>query len=132
MENISEEQRIQWLREQFQKACAYLGQQGVIFESVVVEDSRYTVPQMAIWKMKAQDGQGYWVVGGEVMSDHTLLEQAEDARAALRFFALNWQMRAENQSRSAGPDQEKQQQAKQWQGQAELLYQLADDDGIWQ
>lgn len=46
-----QEQLAQWVREQFQKANKHLAENGVLFESVVIEDSRYLAPMVAVWKI---------------------------------------------------------------------------------
>ncbi|MFT4807348.1 MAG: hypothetical protein ACI9LX_000665 [Paraglaciecola sp.] len=40
-EVITEEQISEWVREQFQRANKHLAEKGVLFESVVTEESRY-------------------------------------------------------------------------------------------
>ena len=41
---VSEEQRAEWVREQFQKANKFLAENGVLFDSVTTEESRYLMP----------------------------------------------------------------------------------------
>ncbi|MBT4882928.1 MAG: DUF4826 family protein, partial [Glaciecola sp.] len=38
----------QWVREQFQRANKHLAENGVLFDSVVVEESRYLAPYVAV------------------------------------------------------------------------------------
>ena len=61
---ISDEERATWVREQFQKANKFLAENGVLFESVVTEESRYLIPYLAVWKIKAMDSKRYWVISG--------------------------------------------------------------------
>ena len=44
---ISDEERATWVREQFQKANKFLAENGVLFDSVVTEESRYLIPYLA-------------------------------------------------------------------------------------
>lgn len=59
---MTEEQQQQWIREQYQVATKYLAEKGVVTDSVKVEDSRYLVPLLALWKLKALNGKSYWVL----------------------------------------------------------------------
>ena len=68
-QQMTAEQQKEWVREQYQVATKYLAEQGLVTESVVVEESRYLVPLLALWKLKALDGSYYWVICGDVPSD---------------------------------------------------------------
>ena len=81
---ISDEERATWVREQFQKANKFLAENGVLFESVVTEESRYLIPYLAVWKIKAMDSKRYWVISGDLPSDYTSVDNAKDAKEALR------------------------------------------------
>ena len=93
---ISDEERATWVREQFQKANKFLAENGVLFDSVVTEESRYLIPYLAVWKIKAMDSKRYWVISGDLPSDYTSVDNAKDAKEALRHFAMHWQLKAEN------------------------------------
>ena len=68
---VSEEQRAEWVREQFQKANKFLAENGVLFDSVTTEESRYLMPYLAVWKIRAMDGKQYWVISGDLPTDYT-------------------------------------------------------------
>jgi len=93
---ISDEERATWVREQFQKANKFLAENGVLFDSVVTEESRYLIPYLAVWKIKSMDSKRYWVISGDLPSDYTSVDNAKDAKEALRHFAMHWQLKAEN------------------------------------
>ena len=39
-----------WVREQFQKANGYLVEKGILTDQVLVKESRYLMPHVALWK----------------------------------------------------------------------------------
>ena len=121
----------EWAREQFQRATKHLAENGVLFESVFTEDSRYLAPYVAIWKIKSQDGKRYWVVSGDVPSDFAGLQTAQNAREALRYFSMNWQMKAENLRKTVAADTQQMEYAKLLEEKAEILYQASANDTYW-
>ena len=98
-EQLTAEQREQavsdWVRTQFQKANQYLAEKGILPDNVAVSESRYLTPLMAVWKITAQDRKQYWVISGDLPTDHMALSAAKDAREAVRAFSLQWQLKAE-------------------------------------
>ena len=93
---ISDEERATWVREQFQKANKFLAENGVLFDSVITEESRYLMPYLAVWKIRAMDSKRYWVISGDLPSDYTSVDNAKDAKDVLRHFAMHWQLKAES------------------------------------
>jgi hypothetical protein len=69
---VSQEQLSAWVKEQFQRANKHLAEKGVLFDTVVTEESRYLAPFVAIWKIKALDGKFFWVISGDVPADFAL------------------------------------------------------------
>ena len=53
---MTEEQQQQWIKEQYQSATKYLAEKGIVTNSVKVEDSRYLVPLLALWKLTSLVG----------------------------------------------------------------------------
>ena len=98
---MTAEQQQQWVREQYQVATKYLATQGLVTDSVVVEESRYLVPFMSVWKLKVLDGSYFWVICGDLPSDHNTVDVAPNAREAVRHFSFKWQMQAENLLKTA-------------------------------
>jgi hypothetical protein len=128
---FSQEQLSKWVREQFQRANKHLAENGVLFESVVTEASRYLAPFIAVWKIKSIEGKYYWVISGDVPSDFMPFELEKNARAAIRHFSMIWQMKAENIRQSATEDATQQEFAKLLITKAEDLYKIQADDNIW-
>ena len=106
-EEFSQEQLSEWVREQYQIANKHLAEKGVLFESVVTQESRYLAPHVAIWKIKSIAGKYYWVITGDVPVDVIPYEVEKSARDTLRAFSMRWQLQAENilQSNTNDPTQ---------------------------
>ncbi|MCP4323051.1 MAG: DUF4826 family protein [Alteromonadales bacterium] len=127
---ITEEQQQQWIRDQYQVATKYLAQKGIVTESVKAEDSRYLVPLLALWKLTSLNGDKFWVLCGDLPSDHSSVDVATNAREAIRHFALKWQVQAENLLQAKNKEQTE--FANLLIGRAEGLYKLYEDDSLWQ
>lgn len=120
-----------WVREQFQRANAHLAENGVLFESVVVEASRYLAPYVAVWKIKSQQGKFFWVLSGDLPADYVPFDVAPDARGALRHFSLSWQLKAENIMQAQGLDETQENYAKLLADRAISLHQLSERDDLF-
>ncbi|WKE67238.1 DUF4826 family protein [Gallaecimonas kandeliae] len=139
-EPLSEEQRqeleAQWVRQSFQKANAYLASKGILPQGVRQSDSRVLAPLVAVWRIKAKESNkvsDFWVITGNLPADHLPHSTAASAREALRHFALNWQMQAENILRGPGRNDKVQVDfANLLIGRAEGLYKIYDEPGLWQ
>jgi len=127
---MTEEQQQQWIREQYQVATKYLAEKGIVTDSVKAEDSRYLVPLLALWKLTSLKGEKFWVLCGDLPSDHSSIDVAPDAREALRHFSLKWQMQAENLLQANSKEQTD--FANLLVSRAEGLYKLYEDDALWQ
>lgn len=129
-QQISEEQRAEWVKEQFQRANKHLAENGVLFQSVVASESRYLVPYAAVWKIKAQDNSMYWVISGDLPADFTPEGNAPNAREAMKYFSMMWQMKAAN-LRAAVHDKAAQEMAQLLETRAEGLYRIQSYDELW-
>lgn len=121
----------QWVREQFQRANKHLAENGVLFDSVVVEESRYLAPYVAVWKIKSQQGKYFWVISGDLPADYIPFDTAPDVRGALKHFSLSWQLKAENIHATNGIDETQQNYAKLLADRAISLYQLSEKQDLW-
>ncbi|SDI78611.1 protein of unknown function [Ferrimonas sediminum] len=92
----TEEQR--WIREQFQKANRHMAEKGLIPGKVLDKDSRILPPFVTLWKIQetGSANRRFWVISGDLPTDLLDAQNIPDAREALRHFALNWQLKAEN------------------------------------
>lgn len=127
---MTEDQQQQWVKDQYQIATKYLAEKGIVTNNVAVEESRYLVPLLALWKLTAMDGKKFWVLCGDLPSDHSSFDIAPNAREALRHFALKWQMQAENLLQAKNEEQIK--FANLLISRADGLYALYDDEKLWQ
>jgi hypothetical protein len=128
-DKMTEDEQQNWVREQYQIATKYLAEKGIVTDSVQVEDSRYLVPLLALWKITAIGGQKYWVLCGDLPSDHSSIDIANNAREALKHFSLKWQVQAENLLKVDAPDQKE--YAQLLIGRADGLYKLQSDESMW-
>jgi len=123
-----------WVKSQFQRANAHLASKGLIPADVYQKESRYLPPLVAIWKMNAkQNGKSVkvWVLSGDLPVDFTSVSAAENAGDALRYFALQWQIQAQNIRSSAANDKVKQDYANLLESRAEGLFDLFAKDELW-
>lgn len=121
----------EWVRAQFQKANLFLAEKGILMDSVAVQDSRYLPPMVAVWKINAMDKQSYWVISGDLPTDHIALTAAVDAREALRAFSFRWQMKAQQLIDAGVQDQTAADYVNLLVGRAHSLYDLFENEQIW-
>lgn len=126
---MSEDEQQAWVRKQYQEATKYLAEKGVVSGSVQIEESRYLVPLLTVWKIIAIDGQKYWVLCGDLPTDHSAAEVAGNAREALKHFSLKWQVQAENLLKANEPSRHE--QAQVLISRADGLYKLQEDESLW-
>ncbi|TKB43757.1 DUF4826 family protein [Thalassotalea mangrovi] len=129
-EQMTEENRSAWVREQYQKATKYMAEKGLVVESVATEESRYVAPLVAVWKLQAMDKQSYWVISGDLPADHIPVANAVDGREALRNFSMKWQLQAQNLMANAA-DNTQVEFANLLVSRAEGLYQMFDNEKLW-
>ncbi|HAW92003.1 MULTISPECIES: DUF4826 family protein [unclassified Arsukibacterium] len=129
---VAEQQRIEWVRTQYQKANQYLAGKGIIPDNVAVTESRYLPPLVALWKLNTKDKKSYWVISGDLPTDHMPFSAAPTARDAMRSFSLNWQIKAENIMNNATVEKTQRDFANLLVSRAQGLYQLFEDEAVWQ
>ncbi|MBR9906593.1 MAG: DUF4826 family protein [Gammaproteobacteria bacterium] len=128
----TEEQLQAWVRTKFQEANKYLAEQGIISDQILSKDSRYLAPLVAVWKFSTSDKHKIWVINGDVPTDMVTEKVAQTARDAVRHFALNWQLKADAILRSEQPAQEQRNYANYLINRAENLYQLFEQEKLWE
>ena len=72
----------------------------------------------------------FWVICGALPSDHNTFDIAPNAREAVQHFSLKWQMQEENLLKSG--DKEQEQFAKLLISRAEGLYDMYQQDNVWE
>lgn len=128
----NQEQLAEWAKEQFQKANRHLADNGLLFQSVIAEESRYLAPLVAVWKINTNDNKQFWVISGDLPVDYVSANVAEDARGALKHFALKWQLQAENVRNQMGNDKTQLDYATLLEARAENLFELESNERLWQ
>ncbi|MEE2001263.1 DUF4826 family protein [Alkalimonas sp. MEB108] len=131
-EQLTEQQQSEWVRNQFQKANEYLASKGILPDQVVVKESRYLVPLVAVWRIKSQDRKEYWVLTGDLPTDHMALSGARDAKDAVRAFSMHWQLKAQQILDTQPGDKTQVDFANLLINRAHGLYDLFDNEAIWQ
>lgn len=126
---MTNEEQQKWVRDQYQVATKYLADKGLVTDSVAVEDSRYLIPLVSVWKLKLLDNTKLWVICGDLPTDHSAIDAAPTARDALRHFSLKWQLQAENLRQAGGAEQED--FAKILVSRAEGLYKIHENESLW-
>ncbi len=121
----------QWQREMFQRAQSYLADKGVIADVVLDKECRLLPPLCAVWKMKATNGKRYWVLTGRLPSDHAEVSAADTARDALRYFSLQWQLKADELMASGLKEKAQLDFANLLVNRAHGLYEMYERDDLW-
>jgi hypothetical protein len=132
-----------WAREQLQVMARHLGSHGLVVKDEISVEAKWNYPfrlLVAVAWGKKSPNEKFWVVAGDVPTDHAELKLAPDARAALRLFALRWQIqgaRVKSADRDKGPDANSKLRMN-WAelgdslaDKAEFIYALAEDDRNW-
>ncbi|MGI5308942.1 DUF4826 family protein [Rheinheimera sp. WS51] len=127
-----EQARVEWVRTHYQKANEYLASKGIVPENVFVNDSRYLPPYFAVWKINNKQKQVFWVISGDLPTDHMPFSTAENAKEAVRAFSLNWQLKAQQIINAGINDKTKHDFAQLLISRAESLYQMYQDEKLWQ
>jgi hypothetical protein len=128
---MTEQQISEWVRAQFQKANLFLAEQGVVMDTVAVQDSRYLPPFVAIWKINGIDRKSYWAITGDLPTDVMAFSGAANERDALRAFSFRWQMQAQQLIEAGVQDQTGADYVKLLVSRAEQIYQLFEADDFW-
>lgn len=130
--NLTEEERQLWVREQFQSANKYLAERGLLSDQILTKESRYLVPDIAVWKFKLQNGKKVWVINGRVTTDHVNADVAKSPRDVMRHFSLQWQLKAENiRALGDAADPAQRGMVQILIRNAEALYQLSQEEQLW-
>ena len=127
-----EQARAEWVRAQFQKANEYLASKGIVPDNVAASESRYLPPYMAVWKLNTKDKQSYWVISGDLPTDHLAFSAAPNARDAVRAFSMHWQLKAQQIIDAGITDKTQQDFANLLINRAHNLYDMFNEDQLWQ
>ena len=123
--------RNQWTRETLDRANKHLAEKGIIPKTILDKESRYLVPMCAIWKIKSQQGKTYWVVSGNLPTDHVEVTAATSARDALRYFSFQWQLKADEIVNNGRIEKAQADFANLLVARAQGLYELYNNEKLW-
>ncbi|MCF6455412.1 DUF4826 family protein [Pseudoalteromonas sp. MMG024] len=121
----------EWIRSTLDRANKHLAEKGVIPKTILDKESRYIAPMCAIWKIKSQQGKTYWVVSGNLPTDHVEVTAATNARDALRHFSFQWQLKADELAKNSAGDKAQIDFANLLVNRAEGLYDLYSNEKLW-
>lgn len=121
----------EWCTQSYQGAVSFLAQEGIITESVVLEESSYLPPIVAFWKIKSSENEFYWVVNDEIKADFIPASAAKTARDAAKVFSLRWQLEVEKVTALENIEDKVLQEAKELEFVATRLYQIHEEDELW-
>lgn len=134
-----------WAQELMQAMAKHLAVAGLVVKDEVRIEARWHYPFRILvaqgWGRNTPDDR-FWLIGGDVPLDHVESRAAADARAALRHFALRWQVqgaRVRSGDRDLQPGDQRSELRVNWTEvgdtlarNAEFIYALAEDDRNWE
>lgn len=120
-----------WQRDAFQRAQKHLAQKGIMPDKVFDKESRFMAPLCAVWKMQSKQGKKYWVISGNLPTDHVEISAAKDARDALRYFSFQWQLKADQVMSQGAHDKTQVDFANLLVNRAHNIYEMHSNDQLW-
>lgn len=131
----------QWMLQEHGKVLQYVSTNSLDFSKIIQKESAVLAPFVAIWLIESKTySQGFWVISGDLPTDHIVGGNAKNAREAIKHFALRWQLKADNilnelgleyDSKQASENDTNKEFANILISKAEELYQLADKEKFW-
>ena len=128
---LTEAQVNQWQRECLGNAQKFLADKGVLPVSILEKECRILPPLCAVWKIKGNDGNTYWVITGRLPTDAVQVSAAENARDVLRHFSFQWQLKADGIMASKPIDNTQVDFANLLVNRAHGLYELFENEQLW-
>jgi len=128
-----------WTEEEFVKIQKYCLSQGVQPKRVIQGSSQCLPPALGIWYVSSTTkNEDYWVISGQLPTDLAPAKIAENGREAIRYFYMNWQLKAANiegqiaEGKFVGETAQTQKAiADNLTQKAESLYQIYRNDQLW-
>ena len=126
-QNEADESPSRWARDIFDKAVRQIIDLGIIDGAYAEARPAWVLPDnVVIGQLRdANEPTAFrWVITGEMPTDHIGSDVAATPRDAARHFSLKWQMDAAHTKNPAVVDM--------LVAKAEELYQIVEDDSLWQ
>lgn len=129
-----------WLKKELNSHATHLFKHSLIDGKVEVAIAWALPGRLCIGTVtsKLDSAKAFWVISGDIPTDHLALKQAPSAREAAKHFAMKWQLQAarlaESQSvgRSADDPKVFTEASAELTRKAEALYALTEQDEHWQ
>ena len=87
----------EWTRQEHGKVLEYASRNTLDLSRINQNDSVILPPLIAVWSIESKShSKGFWIITGDLPSDHIVGENAQNARDAIKHFSLRWQLKAEN------------------------------------
>lgn len=129
-----------WIDEMRKRITEYLEAENPKRGDMAPEPELHMAPYLALWVVEGPDEKAnWWVVCGDVPTDHVSDKRAPDARKALRTFSKKWRTAASVMaSRTDGDNadgasvEQSQAASRHLFERAKMLWQLAEKDELWE
>ncbi len=134
-----EEKIKRWHQEEFVKVQKFCGSQGIQVKGIDNTKTRCLPPLVGLWYVNSSvKKEDYWVIAGDLATDLSKAEVAPNAREALKYFSMNWQLKAAQiedaiaEGKITGDNIATQTDiVKELISKAEALYQIHSDEKLW-
>ena len=85
----------EWYQSEYVRISKYCASQGYSIESFDQKQSRLLPPILGMWYIKTMEKKLHlWVVSGDFPVDIADAKVAKNAREAIRYFSMTWQVQA--------------------------------------
>lgn len=134
---------LRWIADQRQRVAVYLTAEGVAAGGLAAEPELVMAPLLSLWAVSGPEhgGEheaGWWVIAGDVPTDHVSRQRAVVARAALRTFSKKWRTAASVMTQRASGENADGVSAEQRTAAAEhlferarILWEIQEDEALW-
>jgi len=128
-----------WSQKEYVKINKFCNSKGHQVAGIVQSRCQSLPPVLGLWYVKTQDKKvDLWCVAGEFPTDLASSKVAENAREALRYFSMSWQLQSAKledglaEGKVTLQDKETQEKfIKELTTRAESLYDLYSNDKLW-
>jgi len=128
-----------WHQEEFVKVQKFCLSKGIQVKGIDQNHTKCLPPVVGAWYVNGTNkGENYWVVSGDLPTDVASAEVAPNAREVLKYFSMNWQLKAANiedaiaEGKITGENKETQSKfVEELVNKAEGLYHLHSDEKLW-
>ncbi len=134
MEENTNAQGDPWIQEQLKSHVGHLTKHGLVARHIRATVAWVLPNTICLSRVGSNENKNfaYWVISGKFATDHIARELADSPRAAVRHFALKWQLRASRLAERTDANQEDMAApAAELEKYAHGLYALTEQDQHW-